>query len=55
MFLNLSDIGILSIKSTDCHSIVSGISKNEVMKLMQNVDLTKESGTLPNIKISYLT
>ena len=44
--MNLSDIAILSIKSTDYYCIIRGISKNEDINLMQNVDLTKNRGTL---------
>ena len=46
MSMNLSDIAILNIKCFDYCSVVSGISKNEVINLMQNTDLTKKSGTL---------
>ena len=44
--MNLSDIAILSIKSTDYYCIIRGISKNEDINLMQNVDWTKNRGTL---------
>ena len=37
---------ILNIKGSDYRCIVSLISKNEVINLMQNADLTKESGAL---------
>ena len=43
--INLSDIAILNIKSSDCHCI------NEPIKLLQNVDLTEISGTLSIKKI----
>ena len=46
MSMNLSDIAILSIKGCDYPCIISLISKNEAIKLMQNADLTKKSGTL---------
>ena len=46
MSINLSDIAILSIKSADYCCIISGISKNEAIKLMQNADLTGKSRTL---------
>ena len=39
--MNLSDITMLNIISVD-RCIVSGISKNEVMNLMQNTDLTEK-------------
>ena len=44
--MNLSDIAILNIKSTDYRCIISRISKNEAINLMQNSSLTKKSGTL---------
>ena len=44
--MNLSDIAILSIKSADYCCIIRGISKNEDINLMQNVDLTKNRETL---------
>ena len=37
---NLSNITILNIKHTDYCSIISGISKSEVINSMQIVDLT---------------
>ena len=43
--MNLSDIAILSIKGADYCWIISGISKNEVRNLMQNVHLTAKSRT----------
>ena len=46
MYMDLSDIVILSIKSADYYCIVSGISKNEAINLMQNPNLTEKSGTL---------
>ena len=45
MSMNLSDIAILSIKSADYCCVVSGISKIRAVDLMQNIDLTKKSGT----------
>ena len=42
MSMNLSDIAILKIKSC----IISLISKNEAIKLMQNAGLTEKSRTL---------
>ena len=44
--MNLSDIAILNIKGSDYHGIISLISKNEVINLMQNVDLSGKTGTL---------
>ena len=46
MSMNLSDIAILNIKGSDYRCIISLISKNRTIKLMENVDLTKKSGTL---------
>ena len=45
MSVNLSDIAILNIKGDDYHCFINGISKNEVINLMQNVDLTEISET----------
>ena len=41
--MNRSDIAILNIKSADYCFIISGISKNEAINLMQNVDLTEKA------------
>ena len=38
---NLSDVAILNIKGSDYCCIISLISKNEVINLMQNADLTE--------------
>ena len=46
MSMNLSGIAILNIKNADYSCIISGISKCEAISLMQNIDLTKKSGTL---------
>ena len=46
MSVNLSDIVILSNKGSDYRCIISLISKNETINLMQNADLTKESRTI---------
>ena len=45
MSVDLSDIVILIIKGSDYHCIISLISKNETINVMQNADLTKKSGT----------
>ena len=42
MSMNFSDISISNIKSTDYRFIISVISKNETINLMQNVDFTKK-------------
>ena len=46
MSMNLSDIVILNFKGSDYHCIISLISKNETISLMQNAHLTEKSGTL---------
>ena len=44
--VNLSNIAILSVKGSDCYCIISLISKNKGINLMQNADLTKETRKL---------
>ena len=44
--INISDIAVLNFRGSDYHFIISFISKNEAMNLMQNADLTEKSGTL---------
>ena len=44
--MNLSDIAILNIHDANYCFIISRISKNEAKNLMQNIDVTKVSGTL---------
>ena len=46
MSINLSDISILNIKGPDYCCIISLISKNEAINLLQNSNLTEKSGTL---------
>ena len=46
MSVNLNDIKILNIKDSDYHCIVSLISKNETINLLQNTDLIEKSGAL---------
>ena len=46
MRMNLSDIAILNIKGSEYRCIISLISKNEAINLMQNADLNKKSRTL---------
>ena len=46
MSMNLSVIAILNINGSDYCCIISGISKNEAINGMQNVNLTEKSGTL---------
>ena len=40
------DIAILKIKGPNYHCIISLISKNETINLMQNADLNEKSRTL---------
>ena len=44
--MNLSDIAIFKIENSDYRSIISGITKNQAINLMQNIDLTKQIRTL---------
>ena len=44
MSVKRSDIYILNIKDADYCCIISGISKSEAINLLQNIDLTEESG-----------
>ena len=46
MSMNLNDIAILNIKGSDYRCLISLISKNEAINLMQNADLTEKSRTL---------
>ena len=46
MSINLSDTAILNIKGSDYCFIISLISKNETISLIQNADLTVKSKTL---------
>ena len=45
MSMNLSDIAILSMKGADYCMSISGISKNTVINLMENANLTEKSRT----------
>ena len=46
MSVNLSNIAILNIEGSDFRCIISLISKNEPINLMQNIDLTEKSRAL---------
>ena len=46
MSFELSDIAILKVKSFDCQSIITGISKIKAIKLLQNIDVTAKSRKL---------
>ena len=39
-------MNILNIKNADYCCMISGISKSEAIKLLQNIDLTEKSATL---------
>ena len=56
MSIKLSDIAILNIECSDYRSIISLISKNEAINLMENADLNKKGGNVLNIKnlFSYI-
>ena len=41
MSMNLSDISILNIKGANYSCIINGISKNEAINLLKNVNLTE--------------
>ena len=44
--MKLSNIAILTIKNTDYQRIINEINKNEVIKSLQNIDLTESYGIL---------
>ena len=46
MIMNLGDIVLSNIKVSNYCRIISRISKSKAIKLLQNIDFTKESGTL---------
>ena len=46
MSINLSNITILNIKGFDYRCIISLISKNEAINLLQNANLSEKSGAL---------
>ena len=46
MSINHSDFAILNIEGSDYRCIISLISRNEAINLMQNADLTGKNGTL---------
>ena len=48
--MNLSDIAILNIEGSDYHCVISLISKNEAINLMQNADLTKKTRNIIKLK-----
>ena len=44
--INLSHIAVLNIKGSNYRRIISGISKSEVINLMQNIKFNEKSGAL---------
>ena len=46
--MNLSDIAILKIKGSNYRCIISLISRNEAINLMQNSDLTERKWGIIN-------
>ena len=46
MSVNLSDIAILNIKDSNYRCIISLISKNEAINLLQDAELSGKGGTL---------
>ena len=46
MSVNFRDIAIVNIKGSDYCCIISLISKNDAVNLMQNADLTEKSAIL---------
>ena len=53
MFINLSNIAISNIHGADYRYIITGISKNEGINLMHNIDLSEKGGALESIKIYF--
>ena len=46
MFMTLSDIAVFNIKGSDYRCFITGISKSDFIKLLQNVALTGKIGAL---------
>ena len=44
--MNLNDIYVLNLKIAGYHCIISGISKSEAIKLLQNIGLKEKSKNL---------
>ena len=51
MPMNLSDIAILNINGANSGCIISGISKGEVINLIQKIDFIEKCEGLENIKL----
>ena len=43
MFINLSNVAALNINRANLCCVINGISKNEAINLLKNVDLTEKS------------
>ena len=48
--MDLSHIYILNIKNADYYCLINRISKSQAIKLLQNIDVTEKSKTLPKNK-----
>ena len=46
MIMNINNIAILNIHGNDFCCVISGISKSEVVNLLQKADFNEKSGTL---------
>ena len=54
MFINFSNIAILIVKHFSYRCIISLISKNEAINLVQNADLTKKKTEYQKTQKIYL-
>ena len=52
--INLSHIAILNIKDSDYRCIISLISKNEAIKLMQNADLVQKAEIIKHKNLFFI-
>ena len=50
IFMNLRNIVVLKIKNADYRCIITGVSKSEAIKLLQNIDLTEKKWNIIKIK-----
>ena len=51
--MNFSGVAVLNIKGSDYACIISLISENEAINLLQNAYLTEKKQNIKNIKIHY--
>ena len=49
--MNLSNTAVLKFKNADYLCIITGISKNEALMLLQNIDLTRKVWTILKLNI----